>query len=183
MLAICEAQVAAHPARVTVLNSATGAIIGTFNPPSNRNIISSSFSPSGKVFAVQCAAPSHVLTFLKVDTRAPIASRHMELHINHISFNPVDDAMLCIAGKNCLKLARRQGKEIHVLPLLRPQYECVYSFTESIWLNSDILAAITTTGQVLLIEEGVLRQVLECCPASMIGYAFLVGILVFSLFI
>jgi hypothetical protein len=36
-----------------------------------------------------------------------------------------------------------------------------------IWLSSELIAASTLTGKVFVIEAGVLRQVIDCCPPNM----------------
>jgi hypothetical protein len=38
-----------------------------------------------------------------------------------------------------------------------------------VWLSDDCIAAATTRAQVLIVEKGRLRQVLDCCPPHMIG--------------
>lgn len=170
LLVVCEAHVAPRPSRVTFLNLSTGEVIGSLAPPSRRSIVSCAFSPSGKALVVQGSAPLHTLAFIRTETQQALCWRDFDHPVHHVAFNPDDDAMVCVAGHRCLRMARREGKEIHMLEMVMPEYENAFNFTEVLWINSEFLAAATSSGKVLVIEEGVLRQIIDCCPSNMHGY-------------
>ncbi|XP_063057266.1 cilia- and flagella-associated protein 57-like [Engraulis encrasicolus] len=128
--------------------------------------VSMCFSPDCKYFVAQAGGPDWVLFYWMWERQkimATVKTTTVMNPINQVSFNPVDNAQICVSGFGVLKIFRFAEGILKQTAFQKLDTQNILSHA---WVSEERIIAGTEKGRLLVFEFGDLRWDINVAPSG-----------------
>jgi len=158
-LGVCE-QLADGGAQVTIFLTASDKKVKTLTHPDCKQFTALCFSSDSKFLVTIGGAPEYTMIYWNWFHAKVVATCKIGYEVKRVSFSPLDNVQIATCGPSLLKLWRLQENALKGFNMVQGK-AATQNFTDHAWAPGERLLVATDNGEVLVVEQGELRNTVK----------------------